>query len=136
MIKTWAPLGWFIMPICVVMGINMLAYGAIGYKLADVVANIGDNPTSRNLVKFMTEMKAYVSIYVFAFIPIAVTTILGVYYGAQLGKTTTYALVLDYIVVCTVNLNGTLNMLAFVYFSSENGKKKVSFTPKSRAEER
>ena len=117
------------MPICVVMGINMLAYGAIGYKLADVVANIGDNPTSRNLVKFMTEMKAYVGIYVFAFIPIAVTTILGVYY-APLGKTTTYQLVLDYIVVCTVNLNGTLNMLAFVYFSSVNGKKKVSFTPK------
>ena len=58
LIKQWAALGWFILPICLVMGINIIAYGAIGWKLAEVVAALGDNPTTRNLIKFMTEMKA------------------------------------------------------------------------------
>ena len=62
-------------------------------------------------------------IYVFAFIPIATTTILGVYYGEN--RNNYYFLVLDYIVVCTVNLNGTLNCIAYVWFSSEAGKKKL-----------
>ena len=57
-IKQWAGLGWFILPICLVMGFNIVAYGAIFLKLNTVVANIGDNPISKSLVKFMTEMKA------------------------------------------------------------------------------
>ena len=65
-----------------------------------------------------------VAIYVFAFIPIATTTIMGVYYG-YIDTTGYYALALDYVVVCTVNLNGTLNCIAFVWFSSEKGKTKV-----------
>ena len=34
-----------------------ITYTAIGLRLSSVVAVIGDNPTSKSLVKFMTEMK-------------------------------------------------------------------------------
>ena len=65
---------------------------------------------------------ADVAIYIFAFIPIATTVVLGVY-----SRVTDpyFSLVLDYVVVCTVNLNGTLNAIAFNYFLSEHGKKSV-----------
>ena len=66
---------------------------------------------------------ADVAIYIFAFIPIATTVLLGVYSNIA---DTYFALVLDYVLVCTVNLNGTLNAIAFNYFLSAQGKKSVT----------
>ena len=66
---------------------------------------------------------ADVAIYIFAFIPIATTVLLGVYSNIADPY---FALVLDYVVVCTVNLNGTLNAIAFNYFLSAQGKKSVT----------